>query len=135
MKLKFIELKKPLFGRYSGMVIIPFVFLYTKNKSKARIAKLKNHEMIHVAQVEEEIDGCSKYFGKFLGTIFGWVYWYSKYIGFYLKNILGGYFSSKIGMSSRQAYMNIPYEKEAYANDDNLDYLKTREKHAWKKYK
>jgi hypothetical protein len=37
-------------------------------------------------------------------------------------------------MSHREAYRAIPYEKEAYANQNNLDYLKTREKFAVNKY-
>lgn len=126
MKIKFKELKKPLFGRYSGIVIIPYVFIYTSNKTKEQVEILKNHEMIHVAQVNEEIEKW--------GSVLGWIIWYSKYLGFYFKNVFGGYFSTK-GMSSRQAYMEIPYEKEAYSNEKDLDYLKNRNKFAWKKYR
>ena len=125
MKAKFIELKKPLFGKYAGMVILPYVFVYLKNKTEHQIKVLKNHENIHVAQVNDEI---SK-----LGLILGWLSFYSKYIGYWLKNVLGGYFSLK-GKSSRQAYMDIPFEKEAYANERKLTYLEKRPKFAYKQY-
>jgi hypothetical protein len=32
------------------------------------------------------------------------------------------------------AYYDIPFEKEAYSNAEDLSYLKNRERHAWKKY-
>ena len=107
MKAKFKELEKPLFGKYAGMVILPYVFIYLKNKTEHQIKVLKNHENIHVAQVNDEI---SK-----LGLILGWLAFYSK--------------------SSRQAYMNIPYEKEAYANERKLTYLSKRKPFAYKNYK
>jgi hypothetical protein len=31
-------------------------------------------------------------------------------------------------------YKNMPFEKEAYENDDNLKYLETRRKFAWVKF-
>ena len=34
----------------------------------------------------------------------------------------------------RFGYKNIPFEKEAYGNQKNLEYLKTRKKYAYKKY-
>lgn len=126
MKIKWKELKKPWLGKYAGITIMPYVFIYLGNKTKKQIAILKNHESIHAAQVTEQQEKN--------GKILGWIVWYAKYIGFWLKNIFSGYFSTK-GKSSRQAYMNIPYEKEAYANENNLKYLATREKDAWKKYK
>ena len=121
MEIKWKELKKPfkVFGStYTGITLFPYIFIYIGNKTKRQIAILKNHEMIHAAQVTEQ----------------GIISWYWKYIMSYLKNILGGYFT-KNGMNHREAYHAIPYEKEAYANQDNLNYLEGREEHAWKKYK
>lgn len=125
MKVKFKELKKPLFGKYAAMVIIPYVFIYLKNKTEYQIKVLKNHENIHVAQVNDEIEK--------RGTILGWLTFYSKYIGYWIKGLFSGYFSTK-GKSSRQAYRDIPYEKEAYANEKDLTYLDKRPKFAYKKY-
>ena len=36
--------------------------------------------------------------------------------------------------SSKTAYRNISFEREAYDNDDNLEYLKERKLFAWLKY-
>ena len=125
MKIKFKELKKPLFGKFSGITLIPYVFWYIANKSKYQIKILKNHELIHAAQVQDEIDEK----GKFRG----WISWYWKYIISWLKNLFSGYFTLK-GKSSMGAYMSIPAEKEAYANEKDLDYLKNRPKFAIRKY-
>jgi hypothetical protein len=126
MEIKWKELKKPWLGKYAGITLIPYVFIYIANKTKKQITILKNHESIHAAQVTDQQDKN--------GKILGWIVWYGKYIGYWLKGVLGGFFSLK-GKSSRQAYLDIPYEKEAYANETNLNYLKTREKDSWKKYK
>jgi len=37
-------------------------------------------------------------------------------------------------MYFRQAYYNIPFEREAYENEDNDIYALTRDRMAWKKY-
>lgn len=125
MKIKFIILKKLWLGKYAGITIIPYVFIYLGNKTENQIEVLKNHEMIHAAQVQEEIDK--------KGTIFGWIFWYFKYIKYWASGLLSGFFSKK-GKSSHQAYMDIPYEKEAYANEKDLKYLEKRTTFAWKNY-
>lgn len=135
MKIKFIELKKPWLGKYSGITLIPYILVYYGNKTEKQIAELKNHELIHGAQVNDEINKWTERLKiKFLGSFIGWVSWYGKYLGEWLGNVFRGFFSIK-GMSTRQAYMNISAEREAYANDDNLDYLKTRKPFAQKEYK
>jgi len=134
MKIKFKELKKPWLGKYAGITLIPYVFWYIENKTEHQIKVLRNHELIHGAQVNDEIELWRERLKiKFLGSFVGWIVWYSKYIGYWLKNVFGGYFSVK-GKSSRQAYKDIPYEKEAYANEKKLTYLKKRPKFAYKKY-
>jgi hypothetical protein len=35
---------------------------------------------------------------------------------------------------TRLGYRNIPFEKEAYSNQNNEDYLENRKKHAWRDY-
>ena len=51
---------------------------------------------------------------------FGLIRFYIMYIWFFIK---GGYKRAN------------PFELEAYANDDNLDYLKSRVKNAWRFYR
>ncbi len=37
-------------------------------------------------------------------------------------------------ITTNDAYHSISFEKEAYDNDDNLDYLKSRKLYSWIKY-
>ncbi len=69
------------------------------------------HEKIHLAQQKEL-----------------WIigFWFL-YVYYWLK---GKYH----GMNSAAAYLNIPFEIEAYANEQNSEYLKYRKKNTWKRY-
>jgi hypothetical protein len=68
-----------------------------------------NHEKIHLVQQREL-----------------WVVgFYILYVWYWLKAVA-------IGKTGRDAYYAIPFEKEAYENEKNLKYLKTRKPHAWK---
>jgi hypothetical protein len=64
--------------------------------------KLINHELIHIEQIKDT--GILKFYVLYL-----W-YWY------------------KAGFN----YFNNPFEIEAFANDDNLNYIKTRGRKIWK---
>lgn len=70
----------------------------------------KNHEAIHWQQYIET-------------GIFGFII---LYYSFYLFN----YIKYRDG---KTAYHMIPFEKEAYDNDGNMEYLKTRERWTWAK--
>lgn len=76
-----------------------------------------NHESIHTAQMRD--------FCKWLpvgGTIF-----YLVYFGEWIVNLF------KYGVKNNIAYDHISFEREAYCNEDNLEYLKTRKKFGqWK---
>lgn len=63
----------------------------------------KNHESIHTAQMKE------------LGYILFYIIYLIEYLILYRKY-----------KDSDKAYRNISFEKEAYNNQDNLLYLKTR---------
>lgn len=68
-----------------------------------------NHEKIHTAQMRE------------LG-----------YIGFYLLYFLE--WLCRLGYAPMTAYRGISFEREAYENQYNYDYLKTRKRFAqWRK--
>jgi len=96
----------PKFLKVEGITFNPYIFLAEKKKER-----LVNHEMIHIEQYKE----CG---------FFGFL---SKYVRFWFKD----YLKYK---SYNTAYMRIPFEKEAYENQRNLDYIKTRKEHAWKDY-
>ena len=38
------------------------------------------------------------------------------------------------GLSGAEAYMAIPFEREAYDNDVNLEYLESRKRFSWVNY-
>jgi hypothetical protein len=73
--------------------------------------QLKNHEVIHYHQQLELL-----FVGQWLLYVFYW---------------LKGLITYKDGAV---AYRESPFEREAYANDQNLDYLKNRERFAWRNY-
>jgi hypothetical protein len=89
-----------------GIALYPFIIVNDKTNNI-----LLNHESIHIAQQKE------LYIFKF----------YYLYIKQYLQNL-------KIYKDHWIAYYNIKFEKEAFYNEDDFTYLKTREKYSYKKY-
>ena len=67
-----------------------------------------NHERIHTAQQREML-----YVGFYLAYFFEWVV--------------------RLPMRGN-AYRNISFEREAYANQRNLDYLHSRRPYSWRRY-
>jgi hypothetical protein len=94
------------FLHVSGMALYPFVLLKRRDMKQDKV--LINHERIHLAQQLELLI----------------VPFYLLYIGNYLINRLKG-------QDHHTAYMNILFEKEAYQNEQNLNYLEKRKLIAW----
>lgn len=95
----------PLPG-FSGINLLGVLFI----KPKVTLTKrLLNHERIHSRQILE------------LGGIFF-------YIWYFLEWLL------KLRKHKDNAYYNISFEKEAYENDENQKYLKTRKWYNFIKY-
>ncbi len=87
--------------KISGITLFPFIFL--KKKEYRQDIILINHERIHLRQQLELL-------------IIPFYIWYlSEYYIKYLKY-----------KNPHQAYQNISFEREAYANEHNLNYLKQR---------
>ena len=86
---------------YSGLTFFPFVILRFKNAKNDLV--VMNHEKIHIRQQLE-----------LLVLPFYILY----FIDFGLKYLK--YRDAKI------AYRNIIFEREAYANESNINYLKSR---------
>lgn len=86
---------------YTGLAIFPFVFL--KNKSFKADAVLVNHEKIHLKQQLELLilPFYLLYSVEFLVRLIKYKNWYV-------------------------AYKNLSFEREAYCNEANMDYLKQR---------
>jgi hypothetical protein len=89
-----------------GIALFPYIFIKDEGDDV-----IVNHESIHIEQQKEL-----------------WVLpFYLLYVLFWLRGM------RRLG-DSRMAYYDIPFEKEAYSNAEDLSYLKNRERHAWKKY-
>ncbi|AIH01753.1 hypothetical protein D1000_04945 [Riemerella anatipestifer] len=96
--------------KITGIAIFPFIFLRTRADKTNK--KLVNHEKIHLRQQLE------------LGLVF-----------FYLWYVLEFYYRLYQYKNPHLAYINICFEREAYANESNLHYLKERSFWAFLKYK
>jgi hypothetical protein len=97
----------------NGMTILPFIILREQFKENPP-QNLINHESIHIQQQVELL---------LIG--FALIYYIN-----WLVNIIK-YKITKEEKVTEKAYRNIILEKEAYDNDDNLDYLKTRKCYAF----
>ena len=86
---------------YSGITVFPFIILRRKEDALDNI--LINHEKIHIRQQIELL----------LAPFFVWYV-----LEFLLRLVQYRNFAS--------AYRNISFEREAYANDKDLRYLKKR---------
>ena len=88
---------------YCGLTIYPFIFL--KDKHLKDDIYLLNHEHIHLKQQKELL----------------WVFFFILYFSEYLIRLL--HFKNHY-----KAYKNISFEKEAYQNESNLNYLINRKR-------
>lgn len=81
-----------------------FGVLFVKNKDRGQLSQTTmNHEKIHSAQIKELL-----------------------YIVFYVCYIVEWLFRFIQYRNAMKAYYNISFEREAYNNDSNLNYLKQR---------
>lgn len=99
------------FVPFKGFLAINlFGILFVKGTWQDITDRVLNHEKIHSAQMRE------------LGYIFFYIFYLLEWI----------YRLTKCG----NAYRNITFEREAFQNEDNLQYLRTRKHWAmWKKDK
>ncbi|WP_339715901.1 hypothetical protein [uncultured Kriegella sp.] len=97
------------YKNYVGLSLWPFIFL--KNDALKEDIVLINHEKIHLKQQQELL------IAPFY--IFYIVEWILKSI-FYMDRYIG--------------YQNVSFEREAYDNEKNLDYLNERKMFSFIKY-
>lgn len=94
---------------YRGLTIFPFVFIKYRFDSENKI--LVNHEKIHLCQQLELL-------------VLPFFLWY--FVEYAVR--LLQYKNSNL------AYRNISFEREAYANEQDLDYLEKRRLFSFWKY-
>ncbi len=95
--------------KVSGMALFPFILV--KNKAFVTDKALINHERIHLKQQAEML-----------------------LLPFYLAYILNYLINLCRYKSHTEAYLNIVFEREAYQNERNLNYLKQRGFWFWRFY-
>ena len=93
------------------LAIVVFGLIFAKRELNA---KEVNHERIHIRQGNEML----------------WLFFYLWYGVEYLIKRLFVYGWK----NTNQAYRNISFEREAYSNQSNLNYLNNRKWHSWVKY-
>jgi hypothetical protein len=94
---------------FRGMTIFPFVIIKHSFDSESKV--LVNHEKIHIRQQLEML-------------VLPFFVWYFVEYGVRLLQYKNANF----------AYRNISFEREAYANEQQLDYLKNRTIFGFLKY-
>ena len=97
------------FGNYATINI--FGALFTKIPKGILQTKTINHELIHTAQMKE------------MGFIFFYL-WYG------IEYLIIRLFHKKQG----DAYKDVSFEEEAFANEKDFNYLNTRKHYSWLKY-
>lgn len=95
------------FGDYDTINL--FGVLFTKEDQLSD--RVINHENIHTEQMKELL-----------------------YIGFYIWYGLEYIIIRLFHKKQNGAYRDISFEEEAYNNEHNLDYIKTRKRYSWFKY-
>lgn len=87
-----------------------FGVLFTRRDKKISAVTF-NHEQIHTEQMKEML-----------------------YVFFYLWYLIEWLIKLFILRDSHQAYRAISFEREAYANQENLTYLEGRKRYHWLSY-
>lgn len=94
---------------FIGIAIFPFILL--SHRSYAQDAICINHEKIHLKQQLE------------MGVIFFYIWYGIEWVFKYIKY-----------KNAQQAYQNLSFEREAYAQERNLNYNNTRKYWAFLNY-
>ena len=79
------------------------------------------HESIHLQQELDFVFGCEK-----LYILGGCIFYILYFIEWLIKAIISLFTGFKI-----KAYYSISFEQEAYKNQKDLNYLKTRKRFSW----
>ncbi|MBD0852533.1 hypothetical protein [Maribacter arenosus] len=97
------------YKNYVGLSLWPFIFL--KNDTLKKDKYLINHERIHLQQQKELL-----------------------IIPFYILYISEWLLRSLYYFDSYKAYQNLSFEREAYINEKNLEYITERSTFSFIKY-
>ncbi|MDT7828194.1 hypothetical protein RQM65_05920 [Pricia sp. S334] len=101
--------KHLFYKNYVGLSLWPFIIL--KDGALKDDMVLINHERIHLKQQQE------------LLLVFFYLFYFSEWL-----------MRTLFYLDSYKAYQNISFEREAYANEKNLDYPQNRKLFGFLKY-
>lgn len=104
-----VVFKHLFYKNYVGLSLWPFIIL--RDASLKKDSVLLNHERIHLRQQRELL-----------------------IVPFYLLYSLEGFIRFLIYWDAYRAYQNISFEREAYDNESNLNYLQERSALGFIKY-
>lgn len=91
-----------------------FGILFVRNDCKSQVSdRMINHESIHTAQMKEML----------------WIFFYLWYIIEWFIKLFKYSDSNEDGRGD--AYHNISFEREAYDNETNQQYLSSRKHYSW----
>jgi hypothetical protein len=121
-----------------GITLCPFG-IYLKLEYITRV-KTINHEKIHwQQQLEMVVVGIilTVLAGILIFSFNAFSWWMISLLVFpllffYLWYVIEWFF--RLFINGNKAYVSISFEREAYGNADNFDYLNTRKPFAWLKY-
>ena len=104
------------FKGYCAVTVFDNIFARSKYKENGLSKRTINHESIHMAQSRDFGIGFFGYFIFYIWYLLEWI--------FKLPSALLGY----------APYRSISFEQEAFTNEYNYEYLKTRKRFSWIKY-
>lgn len=123
IKNSIIPFKGYLALNFFGVLFVRSEYAYTLEQPLYK-ALVLNHESIHTEQMKD----FAKFLPKYLQQYIGGIVFYIVYLIEWLFRFLF------INWNIHKAYRNISFEKEAYDNEKDLDYISNRKSFSqWKK--
>lgn len=119
LQLKYSKIIPP--SGFYAITIFNKLYRREKYKNKPISEVVYNHESIHLQQELDFVFGCEK-----LYILGGCIFYILYFIEWLIKAIL-----SLFTLGKTKAYRSISFEIESYANQKDLDYLKTRKRFNW----
>ena len=126
--MKIIQNKFIPFKGYSAMML--FGFLFTRDKSRVTDTTVR-HECIHFRQMIEISVAALLLLVALCLLWLSWWWLLLSLTAYYI--IYGAEWLVRLFMKGN-AYRNISFEREAYGNETDVNYLKNRKLFAWIEY-
>lgn len=132
MKIRVVYNKLIPFSGFFAMCIWPFIFVRTGTTRKYTTT-VDNHERIHAEQQKEMFLAGVAF--TVIGLLAGLGIWAILLIPSFFVWYMAEWMCKAFWYGDNNvAYRCISFEREAYANQGNLDYLRVRKHFAWVKY-